>query len=65
MDKKGEAIYVRLPMSLEAKLRDRARKSGRPLSQQIVIDLATAQHLSEFSIEQIIQNFFEIEGKKC
>lgn len=63
MDKRGDSIYVRLPLSLEAKIRDRARKNGRTLTQQIVIDLAIAQHLSEFSIEQTTQNFFELEGK--
>ena len=63
MDKKGDAIYVRLPLSLEAKLRDRARKHGHTLSQQIVIDLALSQHVSEFSIEEHTQNFFELEGK--
>ncbi len=64
MDKKGEPIYVRLPISLEARLRERARKNGRPLSHQIVLDLLLAQHISEFSVEQLSQNFFELEGKK-
>jgi hypothetical protein len=63
MDKTGQALYVRFPLSLEAKLRDRAMRNGRTLTQQIVYDCALAEHFQDFHIENSIQNFFEREGK--
>lgn len=65
MDKTGQAIYVRLPLSLEGKLRARARKDGRTLCRQIVITLEAGEYLFDFHISEDSQIFFEMEGKNC
>ena len=66
MDKRGDAKYVRLPLDLEAKITNRARKMGRTFNQQLVIDLFLAEHVQEFTLETHLNgNFFELEGKKC
>jgi len=65
MDKTGQAIYVRFPIGLEAKIRARARKAGRTLSQQIVFDCSLSEHVQDHDIEKDTLNFFDSEGKNC
>ena len=65
MDKTGQPVYLRLPLGLEAKVRARARKTGKTLSQQLVFDISFGEHVQDHDIEKDTLNFFESEGKNC
>ena len=63
MDKKGNATYLRLPLSLDALIEKQARKEGRGKNEMIVHLLARGLHFSHFDVEQYCTNFFDLEGQ--
>ncbi len=63
MDKKGNAVYLRLPLSLDALIEKQARKEGRGKNEMIVHLLARGLHQSIFDVEQYCTNFFDLEGQ--
>ena len=63
MDKKGNPVYLRLPLSLDALIEKQARKEGRGKNEMIVHLLARGLHQSTFDVEQYCTNFFDLEGQ--
>ncbi len=61
MDKTGNPIKIRLPLALETKLKDRARRSGRTFCRQLVIDLARGVHSDSFDVEEFCTTLSESE----
>jgi hypothetical protein len=65
MDKKGDPIYLRIPLTLDALVEKQARKEGRSKNEMIIHLIARGIHLSDFDVEQYTSNFFELEGQNC
>jgi hypothetical protein len=63
MDKRGQPFTLRLPLALETKIKDRARRSGRSFSKQLVIDLARGIHVDSFDVEEFCTTLPESEEK--
>lgn len=63
MDKKGNAIYLRIPLALEAFIEKQAKIEGRNKNEMIVHLIARGLHQSLFDVEQYTNNFFYLEGQ--
>ncbi len=67
MDKKGNATYLRLPLSLESMIENQARKEGRSKNEMIVHLIARGLYFesvrNDFDIENFTTNFFYSEGQ--
>ena len=57
--KKGNPISIRLPIELETKVRDRARRAGRNIGQQILYYVAKGLHEDNFNLSEYCQSFEE------
>ncbi len=65
MDKRGNATYLRLPLSLEDQIDKQSRREGRSKNEMIIHLIARGIHFSRFSVEDYCTNFFESEGQNC
>lgn len=65
MDKKGNPVYLRLPLSLDALIEKQARREGRGKNEMLIHLIARGLHFSHFDPEQYCTNFFELEGQNC
>jgi len=65
MDKKGNPIYLRLPLTLDSLIEKQAKKEGRNKNEMIVHLIARGLHQSIFDVEEYTSNFFEHEGQFC
>lgn len=65
MDKKGNPVYLRLPLSLDALIEKQSRKEGRGKNEMIIHLISRGLHLSNFDVEQYCTNFFDHEGQNC
>lgn len=63
MDKKGNPIYLRLPLSLDCFIEKQAHKEGRSKNEMIVHLIARGLHQSCFDIQDYCTNFFNLEGQ--
>jgi hypothetical protein len=67
MDKKGNATYLRLPLSLESMIENQARKEGRSKNEMIVHLIARGLYFEKmkngFDVEDFTSNFFFCEGQ--
>jgi len=63
MDKKGNPVYLRLPLSLDSLIEKQSRKEGRGKNEMIIHLIARGLHLSIFDVEQYCTNFFDQEGQ--
>jgi len=61
MDKTGTPISLKLPIALQNKIKDRARRSGRNFTKQLVIDLARGVHCDSFDVEDFCTTLYESE----
>lgn len=66
MDKTGNPTYIRLPLSLEAKIEELSKIEGRTKNQMIIHLLSIGLHIKDFRIDQYCSNnFFSEEGQNC
>ncbi len=65
MDKKGNPVYLRLPLTLDSLIEKQARKEGRGKNEMIVHLIARGLHISCFDVEQYCTNFSDLEGQNC
>jgi len=61
MDKTGTAVTLKLPLALQNKIKDRARRFGRTFNKQLVIDLARGVHNDSFDVEDFCTTLYESE----
>ena len=64
MDKKGNPIYLRLPLKLEALIEEQAKKEGRSKNEMVIHLLARGLHQSNFLIAQYCNSFDDVQGNK-
>lgn len=64
MDKKGNPIYLRLPLKLETLIEEQAKKEGRSKNEMVIHLIARGLHQSNFLIDQYCNSFDDNQGKK-
>ena len=61
MDKTGKPFNLKLPLALERKIKEKARRSGRTFIRQLKLDLARGVHNDSFDEEEFCTTLAESE----
>jgi hypothetical protein len=62
LDKKGNPIYLRLPLKLEALIEEQAKKEGRSKNEMVIHLVARGLHQSNFLIDHYCNSFDDIQA---